>query len=412
MKKLLISLGIVLLFTGAAMAQQSYTGSVLSGDATLQVFHRIWHPAVDSVSPGGDTNCTAGNQFVGFDAATRSCESKFFTPKTGATGYRGYIEDIGNDGKPAGDVRYIAWDAQTGGGSASHTGYYFFAGKAVNIGETSTWNGANCAGTAAATCLAQGNDSNAAGSSVGNTPLGTVANINGFRPIPVPTVQSVNKATGDMVLTWQAASDANGTGQLSYDVFGVAKTSCTAPADTEFTGGIRNVVGTTTTVNTSAFGKGPNDPACYYFALKLHYPNAGVSVVTSRYVSANSQGVVFGGLAATVTNIEAKLMGRSGVAVTWKTSLEDGVKGFYVTRSFTATGTFERVSGLIAAKGQPSTYSYIDSAIPTLPAKGDGIYYKIETSDIDNNIASYGPVKADLGSAKGQVNQPRQQNHR
>jgi hypothetical protein len=218
-------------------------------------------------------------------------------------------------------------------------------------------------------------------------------------------VTGFDAVAGSMTLSWQEATGLNGAAgaAISYDVVGLAKTACTPPAADEFVGAPRRVSGLTTTFNVADFGNTPATPACYYFALKLVYPNAGVNPVVSRFFSANSQGVAFGGLSGSVTNIQAKLVGRSGVAVTWNTSLEDGLQGFYVLRSFTIDGKYETVSSLIPAKGEPSSYSYMDTALPQGGVRGAGVFYQIQTVDSSEQTALFGPVKAVLGNAPAGV---------
>ena len=82
----------------------------------------------------------------------------------------------------------------------------------------------------------------------------------------------------------------------------------------------------------------------------------------------------------------------SKVNLSWITSSETNVKGFYVLRGASKTGEFSRISGLINAIGAAhigGTYLYTDETITFSKA----YYYKIEVIDQHNNaIAAYGPV--------------------
>jgi hypothetical protein len=125
--------------------------------------------------------------------------------------------------------------------------------------------------------------------------------------------------------------------------------------------------------------------------------------VNSRYVSANSQAVYLGsgGLAVEIVSLEANPIGasRAGLAVevSWKTSLEDGVQGFYVERSFEADGEYQTVSDLLPANQEPSSYTYIDR----IPASRDlrgvrGAFYRVVAVDIEDNRSIAGPVPVTL----------------
>lgn len=408
-KKLALALvGVAVLVAAAAPASADsrvYYGSVQETGATAfgnNVYARTYNPGFATVSPGLGA-CNSSGTIVGRDDATRSCQLKFNS--AGLGGYRSHSDDIFNDNGTSGQRRIVVFDAVSGT-NASRVGYYFIAGRSVSqTGDpNSAHNTAGCTGSLAQTCVGQGNNSNASGSAIANTPLGTISNGGGFRPIPVPLVTSANRTTGDIVLSWAEASSVNDVLAIAYELVGVAKDAASPPAsEAEYTVPLGSFSAPGATVNTSAFGFGPTVPKIYYFAIRLVYPSAGGTRVASRFLSANSAGVTFGGLAATVTNIRAKLVGGQGIAVSWDTSLEDGVKGFYVTRSFTQNGTYERVSGLVAAKGQPSSYTFIDTNVPAGQVRATGVYYKIDTVDVDDQLQSFGPAKADLSAGVGNV---------
>ena len=82
----------------------------------------------------------------------------------------------------------------------------------------------------------------------------------------------------------------------------------------------------------------------------------------------------------------------SKVNLSWTTSSETNIKGYYVLRGNTETGEYSRVSSLINAIGAGNiggTYQYTDETITFAKS----YYYKIEVVDNQNNaIAAYGPV--------------------
>lgn len=402
-KMLLGGLVVLVVAFAAAMpanaAAQAFYMSVVTPQEGNQ-YVRYYQTGNDKVNPNCQFACSTPNV----------CEAPYCRQvqyNATAGGYRGYLEDIANYDGVAGTNYLAVWDTEKGTGG-SHAGYYLFGGGPVSPGQTSAAFATGCTGTAAGTCLAQGNATNANGTAIPQTPLGTLNPVGGLRPIPVPKVSGVDTVGGGMTLSWEAATGLNGAAgaTIAYDVVGLAKTTCTPPAGDEFVGAPRRVSGLTTTFNVADFGNTPATPACYYFALKLVYPNAGATPVVSRFFSANSQGVAFGGLSGSVVNIQARMAGRSGVAVTWNTSLEDGLQGFHVLRSFTIDGKYEAVSSLIPAKGEPSSYSYMDTALPQGKVGGTGVYYQIQTVDSSEQTALFGPVKADLGGAPTTVKPP------
>jgi len=229
-------------------------------------------------------------------------------------------------------------------------------------------------------------------------------------PIPVPKPGFVNATTTNVTWDPVASTGKNpGAAPQGYDLY-VAKNTgaCGSPPAPEAFSFLRNVNGTSTTVTDSELGL--SGPTGVYFALKIRYGATAVGTepskaVVSRYLSANSACVAKGGLAASVYDIAASFAGQNNVEVTWKTSLEDGVRGFYVSRATTLDGQYQRVSGLIPASGEASSYSFIDTIQrPVGSARVTGLYYKIESIDIDDNATAFGAVKANLpGPGRGEV---------
>jgi hypothetical protein len=250
-------------------------------------------------------------------------------------------------------------------------------------------------------CLGQGNIGNSPGPIL-NVPRSGGANqldpIGGIRPMPVPRV--LGGSTAEAIrLGWDAASIAGVGGAVTYDLYGVRKESsggaCPAVLETDLTNLIGNFATTAATVAASAV---PGTGSCVTFGLKLHYPDAGGGVqMTSRFVSANGTTFVTDVADAQIYAVVARHLRANSVEVSWRTSLEDNVHGFYVSRGDSADGPFSRVSGLIPAKGEPSSYSYIDTVrMPSGPTNASGLFYKIESIDLQDHVTYFGPVRAQL----------------
>lgn len=414
MKKTLfgtVAVGALMMAASSVYADSRvFLSAVRSADlgSGAKVAVRYYTPGNALINANGEGACTGAQGTLVVDggrADGRYCEVGFRTNGTGT--YKGYNEDIANYDGASGPTYLAVWDMQTGAGTGDHIGYYFLASLPVTINDGgSNWQNTDCGGTIAQTCLGQGNGSNSTGTATGPVPAGgaTGGNVGpqgGFRPIPAPTVSSYTAATGDIVLNWNAASSFNTAQPIQYELFSTRSAptgnQCAQVSETAFSGApLQTLTGTTTTVNRSAV---PGSGDCITFAIRLKYPNAGGTPVSGRYVSANSQGVYVGagGLSANVFNIVAKWTNATNIAVSFQTSLEDGVRGFYVTRSFTANGQYSRVSQLIPAKGEPSSYTFIDTvSAPAGMTKAAGVFYKIESLDIDDAVQAYGPAKAQL----------------
>ena len=95
----------------------------------------------------------------------------------------------------------------------------------------------------------------------------------------------------------------------------------------------------------------------------------------------------------------------SKVNLRWITTSETNVKGFYVLRGNTETGSYSRISNLIDAIGDThigGTYQYADESITFART----YYYKIEVIDNNNHsIATHGPVSILTATATPTVTQ-------
>ena len=397
MKKiLLLALGVAvlgMLFAPTAQAASKPFYAIIGNtteDTGSPVYVRYFSAETGKVNPGGADACTGT-----WDPPY--CQINH-TNKSGKVGYKGYLEDIFNfDGNY--HVYQAAWDTEFDSGTPNHRGYYAWMAKLVQADDTDDAWAPGCSGTRRNnSCLGSSGSDEAAGSDIENTPQGTLAPWGGLKPIPVPLPQGVD---GDVIhLQWEAATCLGDPGgDIQYDLYYVVKDSCDAPTADEFTF-LKTVTGTTTDVTAAELGINPDDPNGVFFALKLRYPTAGDEVV-SRYFSANSQCIAFGGIAVEVVDIQAKWLRRNQVQVSWATELEDGVKGFYVLRGFTPNGPFERVSDLVPANGEPSKYTFIDTITPRGRVAASGLFYKIEAIDYDEGQKVFGPAQAELPSPGG-----------
>lgn len=417
MKKLgliLVAAALLIVAVPALADNQAFEASVLqTGDLGAgTVYQKYWTAG----KPDINANCGPPAGTCGASGASCQTDSlgQLVCPLTysakNAGGYRGYSENLFNFGDTASGTTFNStFEYQTGAGSATHTGYYAWVTGPVNAGETSTWNATSldCAGSGGSACFGVGTSNNS--KDYTGTPQGTITKKGGLSPIPAPRAFDIDGdgnaytkggVKGTFQLKWDAVTSvgkAAGASPTGYDLY-FAKTAgaCGAqPAETAFTF-LKTVAQAQAEVGFAEVGMtSATDPSCVTFALKIRYGAAASNVVISRFLSANGQS--FGpGSAATVYDIAAKYIGRTNVEVSWKTSLEDGVQAFNVLRSTSQNGAFQKI-GTVPAKGTASSYSFIDTlTAPAGPVAVSGLFYKIESIDIDNSATAYGPVKATL----------------
>ncbi len=387
---LVLIIGLLAVSAQLVYAQQSFEGHVLSTTDQGSAYFRYFTAGDNRINSPGADSCT-GKNYV-WDPPY--CQALFRA--TG--GYKGFVDDIFNYGGPVdGTVFNVVYDLQQGAGTSGHTGYYFWGAKGVARGESSLWNAVDCVGTTATSCVGQGTTANAAGTDVTNAPTGAIPPLagSGFRPIPVPLAQVTLPPTGVVNLSWREAAPVGPGGTARYDVYYAISTgTCSAPTDAGFTflktvSGLATAVNVTTDLGANSFPI--SDPKCITFALKIRYPNAGTTEVVSRYLSANGQAVAFGGIATRVYAVVARYVGQNNIEVGWKSSLEDGTQGYYVSRAFTMNGEYTRVSDLIPASGA-GAYTFIDTI--QAAKKATGVYYRIESLDMDDSVTVTDPVKA------------------
>ncbi len=88
----------------------------------------------------------------------------------------------------------------------------------------------------------------------------------------------------------------------------------------------------------------------------------------------------------------------TSVRLRWETASELDNAGFYVRRSLSQSGSFDRISAFIPSRGDSligATYAYTDTNVII----GTVYWYQLETVDFSQNSQFYDPVSAVPGSA-------------
>ncbi len=362
------------------------------------IWQRYFTPA--SAKVNGSDNCP---YTVDDD---RACEMGLY--KSNPRAYRGYSENIeGFDNQPFGTTFYHILDMELNPGTGQHEGYYAWAGQVVDGNETMLWRDPNCVGGSPVACMGPCNQAYGDAVPVPNVPRGTKNGRGGLRPIPVPRAGNYDSVAGSIDLDWERATAQDIGDEAAYDInyaiLAPGGGACPDATPADFTLLRTEPAGTlSTTVLLSDLGLAPGDEQCVTFAIRLNLSNYfGGASMTTKFLSSNGQAVYIGGggLAAQIYDIKAVGI-RQGAQVSWKTSLEDGVRGFYVTRAFTQDGPYSRVSDLIRAKGEPSAYTYLDNNVPAgARLQGNGVFYQIESIDIDDAVQTFGPVELEVPQA-------------
>lgn len=425
MKKLFLiaALGAILLLASSpAVFAQTFFSTLQTTDPLAGPLYQRYFPGPGAgdnpAQPDINANCPAGCA-----GTARTCQIGIgpegedlcqINHNTTNNGYPGYLEQVANFGSTLGSCHYAVYDTEVNSGAATHQGYYAWVGREVEAGTTWDQWSEDCIGTRTGrTCLGAPSTDDWNGAVVDNTPQGTLNYVGGLTPVPVALPTDLGgdpgavEANGDIQLSWNAASATASAGcaaDATYELFAVTRTGtdCTAPTADEFVS-IKQVSGTSTTVTTTELGTTGAADETVFFALRLRYPDsAGGTPVHGQYLSANSQCIGYAGFAVSVVGIQVQPVGRSGVQIDWRTELEQGTEGFFVTRALSADGPFERVSDLIPAKGEPWAYTYIDNIDPrTLgrPGQITGLWYGIEAVGGSDEPQFFGPVAAELPGA-------------
>jgi len=390
--RLLLVLTGLLLVAGTVLAATPFEAALLNEATNLGTVYQRYYLAADSVIGGGVTAACASVDTVD----PRSCKLTWNSAKQA---YRGYTENTSNwTNGGEGKTYYSIFDY-----ASSTAGFYAIVGGVVNTGQKDSWFSANCTGTVAASCIGQGTSADASTHPVASTPVGTITNVGGLRPIPVPTVSGYDRAAGNITLNWVPAGNVVGdtSAPISYSLFYAltdrSGTTCTVPAFGTGFVALQDFGAPGAVVNVAQLGLGAAPDKCVTFALKLRFADALTLPVYTRFFSANGQTTFLGlgGLAGSVTDLNARRVGARAVSISWRTSLEDGLQSFNVLRSVNGAA-YEQV-GTVAAKGTPSKYTYMDSKLPV--ERGPvSVMYKLQTVDSSAQVAEYGPVKADMGT--------------
>ena len=126
-------------------------------------------------------------------------------------------------------------------------------------------------------------------------------------------------------------------------------------------------------------------------------PDLDIDLVFTPFVIGYEQAGILSFTAIPTTN---------AINLNWTTVTEVNTEGFFISRSNTADGTYEKISGNIDATGSPtsgSIYSYSD----TSAAVGQTYYYKLVIVNIDGSIQqTVGPKNASIPPQQTPTNTP------
>lgn len=398
-KNTIVLVAAVLLLSVPAMAQTPFEASVLdSGDIGSTFVRYFTEGASDAINPACPD--PAEPDPFGDGQAMSYCQTGFTVGKSGS-GYRGYTENTFNFDAQIGVPYYAVFDYQDAGAGDQDgaRGFYACSVSTIVAGSTSSWFTPDCSGATATHCIGAHANDYSAGRDIGSVPGGPINTRGGLRPIPVPRVDSFNDTTGDAALSWDAADCRGETNPVLYDLYQssvAAGGSCDRANIGDFTLVQSGINGTSANVNA---GTGEN---CVSYALRLVYGSTGLGgiPVKSRFLGANGQPIYTGagGLSNDIYDIVVRPLSGASAEITWKSALEDGVSGYFVTRATSVDGQFQRVSDLIPANGSGS-YSFVDRLNARGRISGTGLFYSIEQVSADGSVESFGPVQLELGDA-------------
>jgi hypothetical protein len=349
------------------------------------------------------------------------CRGNFFGPPKGGPAWRGPNSDIVNYDGVDGQMYHAVWSAELGVDTAEHRGYYAWVCKTVNVGEDSDWQPPDCVGDAQpATCIGNPDPTEVGpAADFWGGPDPSVNPQDALTPMPIPYQVDDGTPNDELVtLEWNAVqAQGECTSEADYSLYyyidDLSDGVCNQPTAADLTF-LKTVTTNTATVNVvDELGINLDDAKGVVWALKLFFPqvidaNRGNWDKESLYFSGNSLCTSFDtGLAAEVINLAAQHVGGRNVSVTWETSLEQNVRGFYVTRSFTADGQYQRVSQLIPAAGEPSTYSFVDKIdMSGTRTRVSGLFYKIEVIDNEDNVSTFGPTSVERPDTPTRIRAP------
>jgi hypothetical protein len=120
----------------------------------------------------------------------------------------------------------------------------------------------------------------------------------------------------------------------------------------------------------------PMGGGCNFYALtvRLVGPQGDPNEIETFRVGAHSQGVGGTQTAVRIVRFGVSYIGHQIVNVTWLSGVEGDVQGYYVTRSVSVSGPYERVSGFIRAAGDQRPYAASDR----VPMTARTYFYRLE----------------------------------
>jgi hypothetical protein len=344
---------------------------------------------------------------------------------TGGSGsYRSDVDNSSNYfGGPhtCGKELFLVWDGELDPDTGDHRAFYGAQAQLINPGEFGNIF-ADCGGTTRAiSCFAALGGLETA--DIPNTPQGTLVHTGGLSPVPVPLVESYDRVTGDIVLTWTAPENfhPNGEGETNpivgvnlYLLEDTGLLDSRAVTSAELEAGARFVRRVDLPTATATLNDGnPDDVApgtgSFIPVIKVTYQGTGDSAdpLEGAFFGANGSVVLIDtALHAEISSFEARSLGKSrgydAVEVSWATSLEENLDGFVLLRGTSLDGPFVAVTDLIPPRGQGgegAVYSVVD----TFRARGERqFFYMLEIHDADDTVRPHGPIRVVIESGNSQ----------
>lgn len=413
-------LGLVVVLGGAlstplraAQAVQGSVGNVQSLDgATMgSAGCRVWSLS----DPGINNNQSATNPVC----VNNRCPRNYSPNSLLQPG--GYICQGENTAAYANDLDqqtfYQLIDTEANGLACDHTAFYSVQGLlALSSGNPSgDFRTSGCPGLSVVNCFERADGTDARTTPLNNTHTGyggnphSIPSVGGLSPVPVVRVSFPGSgcAAGQARLTWDEPELYVNTmkGGVQSPVKGVRLYSNSNGCGFCPDGENGWVAGAAFPRGAGATGVCVPITAPTWFALtvRLTGPGGGANEVEtgrvggSGFVGANSQCVSPGGTAVRIANISARYVGRGSVNVNFTTGLEGGVQSYYVTRSTSPLGPFERVSEALAPRGDSSTYAFTDKVRTAL---GRNVYYSVEVVGTDGVSQRSATASVTLPAAK------------
>jgi hypothetical protein len=384
----------------AARPIQGAVGEVTTADAAAlgTVGWRIW-----SALPGGTT---VFNNNVASCRNVR-CIRSFVTNATlaapGAPGGGGYVSNAEATNAYNADAQeqpfYLLADADMSHATVNHIAFYGVSGVTANNAGLGQFLARDCGATGGQNCAGR-IDTVSAGPPLTNT-WGSYGGTNTIRPVsglnPVPNVRVVATGSGSFLLTWNDPRQYPDTMRPSNfapappsPVIGVGLYKCDRPSgdataptgdDACWTkmGDYPLGAGSAGVADTVPSGVGTR---WYSLTVRCVGPG-GLPNEMETYRGANSQPARGDATSVRIEQVTASYAGHGNVLVGWKSGIEGDTLGYYVTRSSVPDGPYQRLSGLIPARGDATLYRYTDS-VPA--ATGRSYYYRIEAAAREGNI--------------------------